>query len=497
MIAQTIEELLYYAIINLDLKKKDLFEKRKKIFNILQIKKPFDGKINKKTIAQLPVPDIFVNVLTEYSLNVLKLNEEEANRLVTGIMGLLTPSNEIVNEIFNAYHDITPNLALDYLYNLSVKNDYIKKTFVERNITTNALIDGKEIITSINLAKPEKNNKDIARSLIKSVKPVGFPSCVLCHENVGFAGGGDYPPRQNLRDIELNLDGDIWHLQYSPYVYFPYHLIVIDAVHQPMCVCEKNVRHLLTFLDYYPDCFITSNSDLPIIGGSILNHEHFQGGKFDSPLFKCRSKEIILEESITHPEVSIIDWFSSVLLVKGKSKDLVLSQTMKIIDFWSVYSDETVDIIANDGIKHNSVTLMANKNDSSYCMYICLRNNRCDEKYPQGIFHAHPEHHIIKKEGIGISEVMGIFILPARLNRQARLAEEVVKGRLSFAQCVTQYPDMHDFAPMIEKMQKDGLSGSEYMSRTCAEILKNCAVFKNDNQGEKAFKKFIRGFQKL
>lgn len=497
MIAQTIEELLYYAIINLDLKKKDLAEKRKQIFDALHIKESFRGNIDKKTIAQLPVPDVFVNALISYSRDVLKLNEEESNRLATGVMGLLTPSNKTVNEVFSAYHDITSNLALDYLYDLSVKNDYIKKTFVERNISTRTLIDDKEIITSINLAKPEKNNKDIAKALVKSAKPAGFPSCVLCHENVGFAGGGDYPPRQNLRDIELKLDDEIWHLQYSPYVYFPYHLIVIDGVHRPMSVCEKNVRHLLSFLDYYPDCFITSNSDLPIIGGSILNHEHFQGGKFDSPLFKCKKNEVLIAESNRHAEVSIVDWFSNVLLVKGKNKDHVLSQTMEIIDFWRDYSDEEVDIIADDGAKHNSVTLMANKKENAYCMYICLRNNRCDEKYPQGIFHAHPEHHIIKKEGIGISEVMGIFILPARLYRQAKLAEDVASGRLSFARCVEQYPDMNEFSSMIDKMKKYGISGAEYMSRTCAEILRNCAVFKNDDKGKKAFKKFVERLLRL
>ncbi len=492
MIAKTIEELLYYATINLSLNPHRVSIKRKEILSRLQVAKPYIGEIDKNAIKKLPVPDVFVNAINEYAINTLKLDDTEAERLTTGIMGLVTPSNKLVNERFDYLLKSDSNAALDYLFNLSVKNDYIKKTFVDRNITSEHKIDGKDIIISINLAKPEKNNKDIAKLLSVPQQSIqGFPKCVLCHKNVGFAGGGKFPPRQNLRDIALDLDGNIWHLQYSPYVYFPYHMIVIDNVHRPMHVSKTNTRHLLSFLDYFPDAFISSNSDLPIIGGSILNHEHFQGGKFLSPIFRCSLKKIILPKCNDKPEVGIVDWFNNVIRLRGENKEKVLSYAMEIIEKWKKYSDEKLSIIASSDAMHNSVTLMAKKDGPDYLLYIALRNNRCSSEYPLGIFHAHPEYHIIKKEGIGISEVMGIFILPARLKRQCDLVDAITSGKMSFEECIKNYPDMSEFKHMIDEIQKEHISSSFYMARACARILENCAVFKNDSEGEAGFSRFI------
>ena len=488
-----IEQLLYYSTKKLSLDEFDVIYVRNNIYKILNIECPKEVTFDKSQIDELIVPDMFVDGIRQYIEENHLYEEQDIESVVTSIMGIVSPlPSQVRDRFYYLKEHESPKAATEYLYNLSVANYYVQKTKVDKNILWNSK-DNLEI--SINLSKPEKNNKDIKALVGK--QDVSYPKCVLCLENLGFPGRGKFVPRQVIRVIPMKLNNEDWFLQFSPYGYYNRHCILVKTKHEPMVINENNLRALFAFVDEYPHYFIGSNSDRPIVGGSILNHEHFQGGHHVMPMMKRKVIKEYVDEDFPTIRIGKLDWYNSTLCLMSNDKEAMIQYALKILNSWRNYSDEEVDIIAytNDE-SHNTITPTLVKKGNVYYLYIILRNNRCNEQYPDGIFHAHKEYHHIKKEGIGLIEAMGQFILPARLVRQLKIVEEVVKNNTEDNIYLNLYPDMKDFVPMINKLKNNHTDDIHKdvineVDEICKGILENTAVFKNDEIGQLHFDKYL------
>lgn len=495
MVNKTISEAIYYASKRLELKEEDEIYFTNLLLSFCKAKEPYKGEIDKAHIDSLLVPDEITNDFVSYFIS-QGIEEGEANRNATYIMGILSPRPSEVNERFFSYYKENPAKATDYLYSLCIANDYIAKSKVDKNEHWDASFkDGPALEISINLSKPEKNNKDIAK-LVKAPISSSYPQCVLCKENLGFEGNDHHPARENIRIIPLSLAGGKWYFQYSPYVYYYEHCILLYEKHIPMEISPWTMACLFDFVDQFPHFFIGSNSDLPIVGGSILNHEHFQGGAHLLPLLLADDKEVV-PTHFKHTQLSIVDFYDTAIRLKGRDRDEMLVIASSILETWIHYDDEENSIISEDEEgRHNAITPLLRKNGSEYEMTLILRNNLCNSSFPDGVFHAHPEYHHIKKEGIGLIEAAGLFILPARLKRQCQEVEEAIKEGYSEETYLKKYPDLYNFKGMIETMKTKGISSKEYINEVCRSILKNVAVFKNDQKGKEGLKRLLKEITK-
>jgi UDPglucose--hexose-1-phosphate uridylyltransferase len=489
-IEKTIKEALFYAQTHLDLREEDVDYFQNLLLAHYHQSQPYEGTIDEKAIAAYPLPDPIVNDIIAYDI-AQGLDEGEAERDSTYLMGLLTPTPHEVKDAFDALYAVKPELATDYLYHLSIANNYIAKSKVDKNLLWEAHFpSGSPLEISINLSKPEKNNKDIAK--LKTMVSTGYPKCLLCKENVGFEGSASHPARESIRVIPLTLAGERWYLQYSPYVYYSHHCIVFYHDHVPMLIAPKTLEALLDFVDLFPHFFIGSNSDLPIVGGSILNHEHFQGGGHLLPLLLAPDRAVVYT-SKKGSRLSIVDFYDTCLKIQGPVREDVLALASQILTAWRHYDDPKHSILSSEnGESHSTCTPFARKIGEEYAIYLILRNNICTKEYPDGLFHAHPEYHHIKKEGIGLIEAAGLFILPARLKRQMSEVEDVVKNKLSQAEYLAKYPDLDIFKPMILDLEKSGESAESYINGVCRSILENVAVYKNDPAGQAGLNAFIK-----
>ena len=491
MITKTIKEAVYYAYKHLGLKEEDITYFTNLLLSYFKQDAPYEGEIDEKHINALKVPDEIVNAITSYFINE-GIEEGEASRKATYVMGILSPRpSEVISTFFNKYKNKKEE-ATSYLYNLSIANDYIAKSKVDKNEWWLAKFsDGSDIEISINLSKPEKNNKDIAK-LLKPATTTSYPKCALCKENIGFEGNDHHPARENIRTIPLTLDNDTWYFQYSPYVYYNEHCILFYKDHVPMEISPWTLRCLFDFVDQFPHYFIGSNSDLPIVGGSILNHEHFQGGEHLLPLLIAKDK-FVIDSGYKNSKISVVDFYNTAIRLKGKDREEILGIAIKILNTWLRFDDIDNNIIANDKDgRHNAVTPLLRKNGQDYELTLILRNNRCDKEYPDGIFHAHPEYHHIKKEGIGLIEAAGLFILPARLKRQCKEVEDVIAKGYKEDEYLKIYPDLDIFKGMIDEMKEKHLTSQEYINNVCRNILFNVAVYKNTQKGQESLIRFIK-----
>lgn len=495
MIEKDIANIVYYAKAHLHLDSEDALYQENLLLKLFKRDRPYEGEIDTKAIDALAVPDTMIEPLERYLNKSMGYEEGRANREIAFIMGFLSPLPSQVNEAFSAYYDVDPALATEYLYDLSIKNNYIAKTKVDQNILWAAdYSDGPSLEISINLSKPEKNNKDIAK-LVSAVSS-SYPKCLLCHENLGFAGNESKPARENIRFVPLTLDDERWYLQYSPYVYYPHHLICFYEKHIPMEISPRILSKLFAFVDQFPHFFIGSNSDLPIVGGSILDHEHFQGGGHEMPVMKSKVRKLVPSPKHGDIKVHILDFYDTVIRIDSANREQALDAADKIVLAWRSYSDPAHDIIAQDEAgQHNTVTPIVRKNKDTYQVFLILRNNRCDATYPDGIFHAHPEYHMIKKEGIGLIEAMGLFILPARLQRQGHLIEEIIANKYPEEKYLAEHPDLKDFVPMINDLKKNGGTVRDYINGVCQHILMNVGVYKNTKEGQEGLLNFLKGVE--
>lgn len=498
MLTIIIEKLLAYAEEKLAINNEDITYYRNVLLNKFHLKKPYRGSINLSEIKALNNPYPLIEELGEAlrQENNPLLPPSLHETMMSDVLGMLTPIPSVVNRRFYELYKKDAKKATDYLYDLSVANNYIKQGLISQNVLWKGKIDNHELAMTINLAKPEKDNKESAKALHENPEDK-YPSCLLCVENVGFGGGEHSEARHNLRSVPVKLDDEKWYLQYSPFVYFQNHCIVISEDHKPMTISPRVYARLLNFVDKFPHFFVGSNADLPIVGGSILNHEHFQGGAKVMPMFEAKDAFVLKHRASHKVKISILDWYSSVIKLESSSRSTILETASKLTEKWINYENKDLDIIPfTNEERHSTVTPIVTKEKSKYVFYLVLRNNRTNKKYPDGIFHAHPQYHNIKKEGIGLIEQMGTFILPARLKRQFALIEEGLSEDLTPEQIIAKHPELNIHHAMIEEMHLVKPSNFEeysrqIMTRVCRDILINTSVFKKDDAGSKAFITFL------
>ncbi len=490
MIQQYLSNLLSYAKAHLGMSEEDEIYNANRLAEKLALNEVVPQETDEKAIADLDCPDSVVAPILAYAKENNLVEEGEEEFFTSEILDMLSPRPAETRKKFKKTYVKNIEKAFDELYDLGVKNDYVKLSAIRKNKEWIAESTKNKIEITINLSKPEKNNKLTAK--LKNVS-AGYPKCMLCAENVGYVGQGR--TRRNMRTVPLTLHGESWFWQYSPYAYFYQHGIAINGAHTPMELNENTLWKVLDFVDYAPQYCIGSNAPLPIVGGSILAHEHFQGGKHVFPMFLAPEGRAYATP-VKGVKAYLPDWYNSVVLLKGKKKANVQAAAKIILEKWLDYTDESVGIIARTDAPHNTLSPIARKVGKEYYMYLLLRNNRCDETHPDGIFHAHKEYHNIKSESIGLIEAMGRFILPGRLDKQLVEVEKFLTGELTevpeslaiHADAIKMLTEKHgtvctkDAASVIVKT---------YVENVCENILINTAVFKHDEAGKAAFMRFM------
>ena len=412
----------------------------------------------------------------------------------TKIMNCMMPRPSEVIKKFNALYAENPEKATDYYYTLSKKSDYIRTYRVRNDMKWIAPTPYGDMDITINLSKPEKDPKAIAAAA--KMKAASYPKCLLCKENEGYAGRVNHPARENHRIIPLTVDGGEWFIQYSPYVYYNEHCIVFNGAHTPMKIDRSAFRKLFDIVKYLPHYFVGSNADLPIVGGSILSHEHFQGGHYEFAMAKAPVEETVAFAGYEDISAGIVKWPMTVIRLAGDDTDRIVDLADKILTSWRAYTDEEAFIFAEtDGTPHNTITPIARMRDGKYEIDLVLRNNITTEQYPDGVYHPHPEHHHIKKENIGLIEVMGLAVLPARLKTEMELLAKAIteKADIRADEILGKHADWVDM--LNEKYDITAENVDDILRKEIgiaySEILEQCGVFARDEKGRAQLRKFI------
>lgn len=413
----------------------------------------------------------------------------------TELMNCLMPRpSQVVREFYSLYEK-DKQAATDYYYQLARSSNYIRVDRIEKDRMWTAPTPYGDLVITINLSKPEKDPKAIAAA--KNAPQSGYPKCALCRENEGYLGSANQAARGNHRLIPLELGGEPWFLQYSPYVYYNEHCIVLSHEHRPMKVSRQSISRLLEFVTFLPHYFVGSNADLPIVGGSILTHDHFQGGRYEFPMAKAPIREKVCFPGFEDVEAGIVHWPMSVIRLRGKEAQRLVDLADKILTAWREYSDESAEILAyTEGTPHNTITPIARRRGEDYELDLVLRNNRTTPEHPLGLFHPHAEYHHIKKENIGLIEVMGLAILPPRLLTETGLLEQALKDPAQ-AQEIMARPEMEKHQAWYEELKAAG-AGKGDTQRAIQEsigvifgkILGNAGVYKDTEEGREAFRRF-------
>lgn len=415
----------------------------------------------------------------------------------TRIMGLLVPlPSQVIGKFRELYKTVSPQAATDYFYKFSQDTDYIRRYRIRRDkkwVTSTAYGD---LDITINLSKPEKDPKAIAAA--KLAKQSGYPKCLLCPENEGYAGRVNHPARQNHRIIPVCINDSEWGFQYSPYVYYNEHCIVFNTKHVPMKIEHATFCKLFDFVKQFPHYFVGSNADLPIVGGSILSHDHFQGGHYEFAMAKAPVERSFTVKGFEDVAAGIVKWPMSVIRLSAEDPDRIIALADVILDAWRGYTDEAAFIFAyTDGEPHNTITPIARKRGDSYEMDLVLRNNITTEEHPLGVYHPHAKLHHIKKENIGLIEVMGLAVLPARLKKEmADLKAAILEGRdLRADETLAKHADWVD--EFMPKYASDGLTAKNIDSviekeigLVFLEVLEDAGVYKRTPEGQAAFDRF-------
>ena len=413
----------------------------------------------------------------------------------TAVMGVFVERPSGVNKKFYSLYEKDPKLATDYFYSLACNSNYIRVDRIKKDLKWSAASEYGDIDITVNLSKPEKDPKAIAAA--RNLAPTGYPKCVLCHENEGYAGNISKPARQNLRQIPFDMAGARWYLQYSPYVYYNEHCIALSAEHTPMKIDCDTFKKLLGFVESFPHYFIGSNADLPIVGGSILSHDHMQGGRHEFAMERAEISEKISFPKYPDVKAGIVKWPMSVIRLTSCDKDSLISLSSEILAAWRNYSDESAFIFAEtDGVPHNTITPIARRRGDAFELDLVLRNNITTDEHPLGVFHPHAEHHNIKKENIGLIEVMGLAVLPARLKAEIEEMKKAILGGVDFAkiESISKHKAWFDKFKdnyVFTEENIDGILKAE-IGKTFVNVLRDAGVFKDNDEGRKAFLKFIK-----
>ena len=449
---------------------------------------------------ELPYPAEPLAALCEYAAQAGLIDpdtQDARDQFDTELMNCLMPRpSEVVKKFYDLYRE-DKQAATDYYYGLSRASNYIRVDRIEKDRMWTAPTEYGDLVITINLSKPEKDPKAIAAA--KNAPQSGYPKCALCRENEGYLGSANQAARGNHRLIPLELGGEPWFLQYSPYVYYNEHCIVLSREHRPMKVSRQSMARLLEFVTLLPHYFVGSNADLPIVGGSILTHDHFQGGHYEFPMAKAPVREKVDFPGFEDVEAGIVHWPMSVIRLRGKEPSRLVDLADKVLTAWREYSDESADILAyTDGTPHNTITPIARRRGEDYELDLVLRNNRTTQEHPLGLFHPHAEYHHIKKENIGLIEVMGLAILPPRLLTETQLLEQALKEPQKAAEIMAR-PEMEKHQAWYEELKAAG-AGEGDTQRAIQEsigvifgkILGNAGVYKDTEEGREAFRRFCK-----
>ncbi len=412
----------------------------------------------------------------------------------TSVMALLTPPpREVIGRFYDLYAE-DPQKATDYFYDLSRDVDYIRTYRVKKDLKWTAESDYGTLDITVNLSKPEKDPKAIAAA--KLLPQSGYPKCLLCHENEGYAGNLRHPARGNLRQIPFEMAGTAWYLQYSPYVYYNEHCIALSGAHVPMKIDRSSFAKLLDFVEKFPHYFIGSNADLPIVGGSILAHDHMQGGHYTFPMARAPFERMISFDGFSDIEAGIVRWPMSVIRLRGTDKARLVELADRILVAWRAYSDPAAFVFAEtDGEPHNTITPIARVRDGLFELDLVLRNNITTEEHPLGVYHPHAAHHNIKKENIGLIEVMGLAVLPSRLKDELEQMEKAILAGEDFA----AIPAIEKHKAWFEAFRGNYTFTAENImeilrrevGRTFARVLEDAGVYKCTEEGRAAMLRFI------
>ena len=428
---------------------------------------------------------------------------DERDLFDTKIMGELTPRPSEVIRKFKEDYKVSPETATDNYYAFSQNTNYIRVDRIAKNLHWLADTEYGNIEITVNLSKPEKDPRDIAKA--KLAPQSSYPKCLLCKENEGYQGRMNHPARQNHRIIPVTLTNESWFLQYSPYVYYNEHCILFSGEHRPMKISRGSFERVLEFVDIFPHYFVGSNADLPIVGGSILSHDHFQGGHHDFPMAVAEAEETFTIKGFEDVAVEKVKWPMSVIRLRGESKEKLVDLSDKILTAWRGYSDEKCEISAFTGdTPHNTITPIARKKNGSYEIDLVLRNNRTSEEYPLGIFHPHQELHHIKKENIGLIEVMGLAVLPGRLKEEMKILKTLMveKNAVSLIRENEKVEKHADWCEeILKKYENITAENIENIIKVeigiaFSKVLENAGVYKQDEEGKAGYRRFIEFLNK-
>lgn len=413
----------------------------------------------------------------------------------TKVMGCLVPAPSVVIRKFNDLYQESAQKATDFYYDFSCNTDYIRRYRIAKDMKWTADTEYGVLDVTINLSKPEKDPKAIAAA--RNSKQSAYPKCQLCVENEGYAGRLNHPARETHRIIPVTIDGTKWGFQYSPYVYYNEHCIVFNSEHTPMKIDESAFRKLFDFIKLFPHYFIGSNADLPIVGGSILTHEHFQGGHYEFAMERAQIREKVVIKGYEEVEAGIVNWPMSVIRISHGESEKLVKLAAHILDTWRGYTDEDAFIYAEtDGEPHNTITPIARMRGGKYELDLVLRNNITTKEHPLGVYHPHQELHHIKKENIGLIEVMGLAVLPARLKfEMKKLGEYIAAGKdIRSDEELNKHADWVDeFKSKYDKIDESNVDEilKKEIGIVFKKVLEHAGVYKNDEKGTEAFMKFI------
>lgn len=505
MIQNNILQLTEYGLVTGLIEPEDEIFTRNRLLELFQLdeleKEVVEAYSQKTPLPESEVVDGLELILAEmlnysYENGIMKENSVVYRDLFdTKIMSILVPRPSEVIRKFQSLYAIDEKAATDYFYKLSRDTDYIRRYRIKKDLKWTADTEFGQLDITVNLSKPEKDPKAIAAA--KLAKQSGYPKCLLCKENEGYAGRVNHPARQNHRIIPITINHSDWFFQYSPYVYYREHCIVFNAEHTPMKIEKATFGKLLDFVKQFPHYFVGSNADLPIVGGSILSHDHFQGGHYEFAMAKAPIKKEITFQGFGDVKSGIVNWSMSVIRLAGTDTDRLIALADKILVCWRGYSDEESFVFAKTGGEpHNTITPIARKRGENYELDLVLRNNITTEEHPLGVYHPHAKLHHIKKENIGLIEVMGLAVLPARLKvEMAHLEEAVVDGTdLRTNEELEKHADwVAEFLPKYPHVTKDNIHEIIQKEIGCVfnEVLKDAGVYKCDKAGRDGFMRFV------
>ncbi len=492
MINKRIKQLINYGL------KAGFFAEEDQIFITNQILETLKiSDYNEPSLAETAELEEILKALCDYAVeqNLIPDSIVYRDLFDTKLMGLMLPRPSEVRTRFFELYKTSPKAATDYYYKLSCDSDYIRKYRIKKDVKWVTSTPYGDLDITINLSKPEKDPKAIAAA--KQMAQSGYPKCLLCKENEGYAGRLNHPARQNHRIIPVTINDSPWFFQYSPYVYYNEHCIVFNSEHTPMAINTDTFRKLLDFVKQFPHYFVGSNADLPIVGGSILTHDHFQGGHYTFAMAKAPIKEVLSFKGFEDVKAGIVNWPMSVIRLSSTDSERIIALADKILANWRNYSDPDAFIFSEtNGEPHNTITPIARKNGENFELDLVLRNNITTKEHPLGVYHPHSELHHIKKENIGLIEVMGLAVLPSRLKQEiAILRDAILSGEdLYKNEATASHADwVKEFTLKYDNINEENIDEiiKEEIGLVFLKVLEDAGVYKQSPQGLLAFLKFV------